>query len=89
MYFTQTSILDNKVIILSEYVSTRLVRKGNATSYYIARCLTHRVDPTLVGAICFIKQTLINERDINLDRYIKLVHLARCSTQMRWKCINT
>lgn len=61
MYFTQTAIRNNQVVMMSEYISTRLVRKGVITSYYVAKCLTNLYEPTIVGTICFIKQTIVKD----------------------------
>ncbi len=61
MYFTQTAIRNNKLVVASEYISTRLVRKGELTSYYVARCLACHGNPTAVGSICFLKQTIVQE----------------------------
>ena len=61
MYFSQTAIRDNQVVTMSEYISTRLVRKGKITSYYVAKCLTNVHEPTVVGTICFIKQTIVKD----------------------------
>lgn len=60
MYFTQTTIRNNRIATESEYVSTRLIRKGEITSYYVVKCLMHRTDPTVVGQICFLKQTIVS-----------------------------
>jgi hypothetical protein len=62
MYFTQLGEKGGKVIVESEYISARLIRKGDITSYYVVRCLAHRKDPTVINAICFLKQTIVKSQ---------------------------
>jgi hypothetical protein len=76
MYFTQTAIRDNQVVTMSEYISTRLVRKGEITSYYVAKCLTNVYEPTVVNTICFIKQTIGKDsydNQSNIHKYRRIV----------------
>jgi hypothetical protein len=85
MYFTQTAIRNNQLVVASEYISTRLVRKGELTSYYVVRCLANHGTPTAVGSICFLKQTVVQEAlidpllpispDTNVDKYRRVVVL--------------
>lgn len=100
MYFTQTAIRLNNLVVASEYISTRLVRKGEITSYYVVRCLANHGNPTAVGSICFLKQTIVKEKLIDplkpvfdpkdpVEKYRRVVYSHLCSTTMRSGCINT
>lgn len=86
MYFTQTAIHLDRLVVASEYISTRLVRKGEITSYYVVRCLANHGNPTAVGSLCFLKQTIVKEERIdplstkppvetNVDKYRRVVPL--------------
>jgi hypothetical protein len=100
MYFTQTEIRLDKLVVSSEYISTRLVRKGEITSYYVVRCLSSHKSPTAVGSLCFLKQTIVKEpfvdalmpyasTESNVDKYRRVVPFRLCSTVTRSRRINT
>ena len=39
MYFAKTAIRNDQLVTMSEYISTRLVRKGAISSYYVVKCI--------------------------------------------------